>query len=109
MIHHPWYIRSQIKRTHTHVHDPPSILQAKQADLAEVMGRLALLEDQLARSVADKARLEGEVELCTQKLDRAEKLISVRWPISVYVKGGEGGGAGMACRQTDNNTNKPAG
>lgn len=43
------------------------------------MERLAKLEDQLSASMADKTRLEGEVELCTQKLDRAEKLITVRW------------------------------
>ena len=41
------------------------------------MEKLAALETQLAHSVSEKARLEGEVELCTQKLERAEKLIQV--------------------------------
>lgn len=103
----------------------PSVrLQAKQADLAEVMERLGSLERQLEKSVAEKSRLEGtawimedvvkveypscllhalhsicykafafrafllsrsparilaaaaETELCTAKLERAEKLIS---------------------------------
>ncbi|KAG2436335.1 hypothetical protein HXX76_006644 [Chlamydomonas incerta] len=51
-------------------------LKAKQADLAEVMGRLATLEEQLEKSMAEKVRLEAETELCTAKLERAEKLIS---------------------------------
>lgn len=34
-------------------------LQAKQADLAEVMERLGTLEAQLERSVSEKKRLEG--------------------------------------------------
>jgi len=39
------------------------------------MDALARMEAQLERSTAEKVRLEAEVELCTQKLDRAEKLI----------------------------------
>ncbi|KAL6751111.1 dynein heavy chain 5 [Haematococcus lacustris] len=51
-------------------------LKAKQADLKEVMDRLGALEGRLEHSMAEKLRLESEVELCTQKLDRAEKLIT---------------------------------
>ncbi len=36
-------------------------LKAKQAELADVLSRLATLEAQLAKSVADKERLEAEV------------------------------------------------
>ena len=43
----------------------------------QLMEKLAALEAQLEHSVAEKARLEGEVEVCTQKLERAEKLITV--------------------------------
>ena len=57
----------------------PYAPQAKQADLKEVMDRLAKLEAQLEQSMADKTRLEAEVELCTQKLERAEKLITGTW------------------------------
>jgi hypothetical protein len=41
------------------------------------MDKLADLEAQLEHSVSEKSRLEGDVELCTQKLERAEKLIQV--------------------------------
>ena len=44
---------------------------------SQVMDRLATLEEQLERSMKEKLRLESEVELCTQKLERAEKLITV--------------------------------
>ncbi|GLC60993.1 hypothetical protein PLESTB_001703700 [Pleodorina starrii] len=70
-------------------------LKAKQADLAEVMGRLATLERQLDKSIAEKARLEAETELCTAKLERAEKLISglggekTRWTEAAAKMGGQ--------------------
>ena len=39
------------------------------------MGNLARMEATLRESQAKKERLEGDVALCSQKLDRAEKLI----------------------------------
>ena len=51
-------------------------LRAKQDELAGLMRQLATLEDQLQASMAEKLRLEQEVELCIVKLDRAEKLIN---------------------------------
>ncbi|GMH41668.1 hypothetical protein BSKO_09578 [Bryopsis sp. KO-2023] len=68
-------------------------LQAKQADLKEVMDKLETLEKQLDHSVKEKTRLENEVELCTKKLERAEKLIGglggekVRWTESATALG----------------------
>eukprot|EP00803_Ostreobium_quekettii_P003694 evm.model.scf_198.7 EVM.evm.TU.scf_198.7 scf_198:70733-88803(+) len=68
-------------------------LTAKQADLKSVMDKLAEMEAQLSHSVREKKRLEDEVELCTQKLDRAEKLIGglggekARWTISANALG----------------------
>lgn len=41
------------------------------------MDKLGALESQLDISMKEKTRLENEVELCTQKLERAEKLIQV--------------------------------
>ncbi|PNH03664.1 Dynein heavy chain 7, axonemal [Tetrabaena socialis] len=70
-------------------------LKAKQADLAEVMSRLATLEKQLAHSMAEKTRLEAETELCTAKLERAEKLIKglggekTRWTQAAAKLGGQ--------------------
>ena len=51
-------------------------LRAKQDELAGLMRQLATLEGQLQASMAEKQRLEQEVELCIVKLDRAEKLIN---------------------------------
>lgn len=50
-------------------------LRAKQAELDTILAQLAGLEQQLADTIAEKNRLESEVELCAQKLERAEKLI----------------------------------
>lgn len=46
-----------------------------QAELKEVMDNLAKLEQTLSESMEKKQRLEAEVELCSQKLDRAQTLI----------------------------------
>lgn len=46
-----------------------------QAELKEVMDNLAKLEQTLSESMEKKQRLEGEVELCSQKLERAQTLI----------------------------------
>jgi dynein heavy chain len=60
-------------------------LTIKEAELRDVMDKLGAMEAQLESSVKEKARLEAEVELCSTKLDRAEKLIGglggekVRW------------------------------
>lgn len=51
-------------------------LRLKQAELAEVLSQLAEIEGQLLSSMEKKERLEGEVELCSLKLSRAESLIS---------------------------------
>ena len=60
-------------------------LKAKQDELADVEARLSALSDQLATATSKKAGLEADVALCTEKLDRAQKLIGglggekVRW------------------------------
>ena len=60
-------------------------LAIKQKELADVEAKLAELNKGLAESKAKKAELEASVELCTQKLARASKLINglggekVRW------------------------------
>ena len=50
-------------------------LKEKQDNLADIMGKLAAMEQQLEDSVNEKKRLEDEVDLCTVKLERAESLI----------------------------------
>ena len=50
-------------------------LKIKQAELQDLQDKLAALEADLANSIEEKDRLENEVELCTQKLERAERLI----------------------------------
>eukprot|EP00854_Cymbomonas_tetramitiformis_P002297 gene2297-3019_t len=60
-------------------------LRIKQAELKEVEDKLAALDADLKVKQDNKAKLEADVELCTVKLDRAEKLIEglggekIRW------------------------------
>src|SRR6218665_651927 len=50
-------------------------LEQKRKTLVEVQGKLAKLEEKLEVNKAKKVDLEGQVDLCSRKLDRAEKLI----------------------------------
>ena len=50
-------------------------LAIKQAELKEVEDKLAMLDADLKGKQANKAKLEADVEMCTVKLDRAQKLI----------------------------------
>ncbi|DBA76763.1 TPA: hypothetical protein ACH3X2_008790 [Trebouxia sp. C0005] len=60
-------------------------LRAKQAELKELMDKLAAMESDLQANTEKNVKLEGEVQLCSIKLERAEKLIGglggekVRW------------------------------
>ena len=51
-------------------------LAVKQAELKEVLDKLAALDADLQGKKAKKEQLEADVEMCTVKLDRAQKLIS---------------------------------
>ena len=51
------------------------ILNAKQAELKEVEGRLATLQQQFEEKTKEKNDLEFQVDLCRKKLERAVKLI----------------------------------
>ncbi|VEL39226.1 unnamed protein product [Protopolystoma xenopodis] len=51
-------------------------LAEKKAVLDEVEAKLQALQDQLDAMVQKKQDLEDNIELCSKKLDRAEKLIS---------------------------------
>ncbi|XP_072168572.1 dynein axonemal heavy chain 3-like [Diadema setosum] len=50
-------------------------LNTKRAQLKEVSDKLQALNDELDRMVEKKGELEANIEICSQKLDRAEKLI----------------------------------
>lgn len=50
-------------------------LEKKRLTLKEVQDKLTKLEEKLESNKAKKVDLEGQVELCSRKLDRAEKLI----------------------------------
>eukprot|EP00959_Pyramimonas_sp_CCMP1952_P166871 3487616-Pyramimonas_sp.AAC.1 len=60
-------------------------LNQKKAELKEVEDKVAELNRQLVEMQAKKQQLEEDVDLCSKKLERAEKLISglggekVRW------------------------------
>lgn len=51
------------------------MLNEKRAQLQEVTDKLQALNDELACETKKKKDLEDQIELCSQKLDRAEKLI----------------------------------
>lgn len=50
-------------------------LNAKRAQLQEVTDKLQALNDEFAAETKKKKDLEDDINLCSQKLDRAEKLI----------------------------------
>lgn len=50
-------------------------LNAKRAQLQEVADKLQALNDEFAAETKKKKDLEDMINLCSQKLDRAEKLI----------------------------------
>lgn len=52
-----------------------TILNAKRAELKEVEDRLAALKQAFDDKTREKEELETQVDLCAQKLDRAQKLI----------------------------------
>jgi len=53
-----------------------AILDQKRAELAKVLAALKLLQDDLQVKLDKKKELSDNIDLCEQKLDRAEKLIS---------------------------------
>ncbi|XP_015588713.1 dynein heavy chain 3, axonemal [Cephus cinctus] len=60
-------------------------LNAKRALLQEVTDKLQSLNDEFAECMREKKKLEDQIDHCTQKLDRAEKLLGglggekIRW------------------------------
>lgn len=69
-------------------------LNAKRAQLQEVTDKLQALNDEFAAETKKKKDLEDQIDLCSQKLDRAEKLIGglggekTRWSeTAVYLHG----------------------
>lgn len=51
-------------------------LNDKRAELSNVLSKLQTLRDELAEKTKEKKELEDDIELCSQKLIRAEQLIS---------------------------------
>ncbi|XP_050428284.1 dynein axonemal heavy chain 3-like [Adelges cooleyi] len=51
-------------------------LNEKRAELAAVLAKLQMLRDELAEKTKEKKELENDIDLCSQKLARAEQLIS---------------------------------
>uniref|UniRef100_A0A2S2ND87 Dynein heavy chain 3, axonemal n=1 Tax=Schizaphis graminum TaxID=13262 RepID=A0A2S2ND87_SCHGA len=51
-------------------------LNEKRAELAGVLGKLQTLQDELTKKTNEKKDLEDNIDLCSQKLTRAEQLIS---------------------------------
>lgn len=51
-------------------------LNEKRAELSGVLSKLQTLRDELAEKTKEKKELEDNIDLCSQKLTRAEQLIS---------------------------------
>lgn len=51
-------------------------LNDKREELSNVLGKLQTLRDKLAEKTKEKKELEDDIDLCSQKLIRAEQLIS---------------------------------
>lgn len=51
-------------------------LNAKRAELEEILSKLQILLDQLEDRTNEKNRLQDNIDLCSQKLIRAEQLIN---------------------------------
>ncbi|XP_050529641.1 dynein axonemal heavy chain 3 isoform X2 [Daktulosphaira vitifoliae] len=51
-------------------------LNEKRAELSSVLGKLQILRDELAEKTKEKKELENNIDLCSQKLIRAEQLIN---------------------------------
>ena len=62
-----------ISPPHTHTHTQS--LEIKRASLKEVQDKLAKLQAQFDENNNKKLQLERDVDLCSKKLSRAEKLI----------------------------------
>ena len=70
---HLW--RSPVASAHFCLPSSSQSLNAKRANLKEVQDKLAELQRQLEENTRKKADLEQQVDSCSKKLDRAEKLI----------------------------------
>lgn len=51
-------------------------LNEKRAELSSVLGKLQTLKDELDGKTREKQELEDDIDMCSQKLIRAEQLIS---------------------------------
>lgn len=51
-------------------------LNEKRAELSSVLSKLQTLRDELAEKTKEKKELEDDIDMCSQKLTRAEQLIS---------------------------------
>lgn len=51
-------------------------LNEKRSELSNVLSKLQTLRDELAEKTKEKKELEDDIDMCSQKLTRAEQLIS---------------------------------
>ncbi|KAG7500858.1 dynein heavy chain 3, axonemal [Solea senegalensis] len=67
--------KERLKQAEEEVAEQMETLAVKQAELKEVVDRLESLNKDLAKMIEKKKELENNIKLCSEKLDRAEKLI----------------------------------
>ena len=82
-------LRLKLMQSEKIVKEKMDLLAEKRAMLAEVMANIQKLEEEFALMVAQKEKLEKDMEQCKVKLERALKLTSglsdekVRWSIDI--------------------------
>ena len=67
--------KAKLKEAQAELNVAMKDLEAKRANLKEVQDKLANLQQQFDINMKKKAQLETDVDICTKKLERAEKLI----------------------------------
>ncbi|XP_058475903.1 dynein axonemal heavy chain 3-like [Solea solea] len=67
--------KERLKEAEEEVAEQMATLAVKQAELKEVVDRLECLNKDLAKMMEKKKELENNIKSCSEKLDRAEKLI----------------------------------
>lgn len=77
--------REALRQAEAQVAEAKALLQQKKEALQGIIDKLEALEKQYEATIAEKASLEAQVDDCTKRLDRAQRLIGglggekVRW------------------------------
>ena len=77
--------KAKLSEAETELANQMDKLNEKRAQLQQVTDKLQALNDEFAAMTKKKKDLEDNIELCSQKLDRAEKLIQAKITMHVFI------------------------